>query len=76
MERMLKVQQQRYYDKGKQIQYKSEGEKQYYESLNPERCSSLSNDGKPEGYNPITNPIPYQYRNPNILKFISQYGST
>ena len=25
-------------------------------------------------YNPITNPIPYKYKNPNILKLLSDYS--
>lgn len=25
-------------------------------------------------YNPITNPIPYKYKNPNVLKLLSDYS--
>lgn len=51
------------------MQYKKEEEKQQ------QRRTSQS--AAPSGpvnthYNPITNPIPYVYKNPNVLKMMAQ----
>lgn len=35
MDHMIKVKQQKYYDRGLEVDYKSENEKRYFESQNP-----------------------------------------
>lgn len=72
MDHMIKVKQQKYYDRGLEVDYKSENEKRYFESQNPEKLDALL-PAATENYNPISNPIPYKYKNPNVLKLLSRY---
>lgn len=64
IETTLKRKEQELYSQGLSVQYQTEQSRRYSQ----ERMALPSSNV----YNPITNPIPFVYKNPNVLRMMAQ----
>lgn len=61
---IFKRKEQDLYSQGLSVQLRKEQEKRYSTEKMPVSASNV--------YNPITNPIPFVYKNPNVLRMMAQ----